>query len=77
MRIIRRCVGEHQLDEAENHCEVIAQDMKGGRIKGDRAARSALCTQFSGRAIIRCDSCAALSVSRHVNVGQRPTPPTS
>ena len=77
MRIIHRRIGEHQLDEAEDHREVIAEDVNGGGIKRDRAARSAVCTQFYGRVIISCDSRAALSVSRHVDVGQRPTAATT
>ncbi|HXD20727.1 MAG TPA: hypothetical protein VN654_27135 [Vicinamibacterales bacterium] len=46
MRIAGGGIGEHELNEANDDGEVIAQKVDGVGIKRDRSAARHICTQF-------------------------------
>ena len=52
MRIGRGRVRDHQLDEADDDREMIAQEVYVMLVERDRSARGNVCTQFGAGGII-------------------------
>ena len=53
MRVACGRVGQQQLDEADDHREVVAQEVEGLGVKRDRSARRDICTQFAATSLFR------------------------
>jgi hypothetical protein len=64
--IIKGCVREHQLDEADDDRKVIAEEVNRFRVERDGAGGRHICTQFAATVIICVQTRMRVSVlSRH------------
>ena len=53
MRVVGGGAGQHQLDEADDHREVVCQEVDGLGVKRDRPGRRDICTQFAATSLFR------------------------
>ena len=64
MRVVGGGAGQHQLDEADDHREVVCQEVDGLGVKRDRPGRRDICTQFAATSLFRVHAGLAVGARR-------------